>query len=457
MTRPVVVVGAGITGLAAARFLRAADASRPVVVVDADGRAGGKILTEPFAGGTVELGPDAFIARAPEGADLCRALGLDDLVAPSARRAFLWIGGQIRALPDGLVLGLPTELTAVARSGILSPAGLGRAGLDIVLPRDRHRGDRSVGSLVRARFGHEVHERLVDPLLGGIHAGDTDALSVEATAPQLAAAARRHRSLLLGLRADAKQTAAGRDGPVFLTPRAGLGALVGRLTADIDLRLRTQVTRLAPDGAGWRVELATGDAIEAAAVVVTTPAFVAADLVAPLSDTAAAGLRGIDHASVSLVVMAYPAGSIARPVDGSGFLVPRRDGRLMTACSWASAKWPHWNDDGHVLLRVSAGRAGDERAMALDDDALVERLHGELVEAVGASAPPVATRVARWPRSFPQYAVGHVDRVGTIDAALDTAAPGIVLAGAAYRGVGIPACIAQAAAAARRVRERVQT
>jgi oxygen-dependent protoporphyrinogen oxidase len=453
MSKPVVIVGAGITGLATAWFLRQRDAQREVVVVDGDDRAGGKIRTEPFEGGTVELGPDAFIARVPDGVDLCRAVGLDDLVAPSAGKAFLWTGGRVRPLPEGLVLGLPTELTAVARSGILSPLGLARAGLDVVLPRERANGDRSVGSLVRARFGDEVHERLVDPLLGGIHAGDTDALSVEATAPQLAAAARKHRSLLLGLRRDAASATTSNGRPVFLTPRAGLGALVERLATGLDLRLGTKVTRLDPDGDDWRVVLDSGDVLEASAVVVTTSAFAAADLVRPLSADAAGGLAAVDHASVSLVVLSYARDAVQRPLDGSGFLVPRRDGKLMTACSWASAKWPHWVENDHVVLRVSAGRMGDDRAVHVDDDALVGRLHDELADAVGVSDAPLATRVARWPRSFPQYAVGHLERVASIDAALAAAVPGVVLAGAAYRGVGIPACIAQASAAAARVAE----
>ena len=223
---------------------------------------------------------------------------------------------------------------------------------------------------------------------------------------------------------------------MFLTPRAGLGALVERLTAGLDLRLGAAVTRLERDGDVWRVMLASGEVLDASAVVVTAPAFAAADLVRPLSTEAADGLAAIDHASVSLVVMAYPRGAVQRPLDGSGFLVPRRDGRLMTACSWASAKWPHWQaaGDDRVLLRVSAGRMGDDRAMHLDDDVLVERLHDELSDAVGLAGGPLATRVARWPRSFPQYAVGHLDRVAVIDAALCRAAPGVVLAGAAYRG-----------------------
>ena len=449
MTKPVVIVGAGITGLATAWFLRRDDPQCEVVVVDADTRAGGKIRTERFDGGTVELGPDAFIARVPEGVDLCKAVGLDDLVAPSAGKAFLWTRGQVRPLPDGLVLGLPTELTAVARSGILTPLGLARAGLDMVLPKTAANGDRSVGALVRARFGNQVHERLVDPLLGGIHAGDTDHLSVDATAPQLAAAARTHRSLLLGLRSSAPAPASSPNpAPVFLTPRAGLGTLVERLAEGLDLRLGTTVAGVEREGDEWRVGLATGETIDARAVVLTAPAYGTAGLIRPLAPDVARSLEAIDYASVALVVMAYGRNAVPRPLAGSGFLVPRRDGRLMTACSWASAKWPHWQHNDHVLLRVSAGKAGDVRAMQLDDDALVAHLHGELAEAMGFTAPPLTTRVARWPRSFPQYTVGHLDRVASIEAGLAAAAPGLLVAGAAYRGVGIPACIAQGAAAA---------
>ncbi|HZQ87494.1 MAG TPA: protoporphyrinogen oxidase [Acidimicrobiales bacterium] len=453
MTKPVVVVGAGITGLATAWFLRTQEPGREVVVVDADERAGGKIRTEAFDGGTVELGPDAFIARVPEGVELCKAVGLDDLVAPSAGKAFLWTRGRVRPLPEGLVLGLPTELVAVARSGILSPRGVARAGLDVVLPRHHANGDRSVGSLVRARFGDEVHERLVDPLLGGIHAGDTDALSVDATAPQLASAARAHRSLLLGLRASAPASPSG--SPVFLTPRAGLGTLVDRLTDGLDLRLGTAVSSLErTNDDEWRVSLASGDTLDASAVVLTTPSFVTADLVRSLSPDVADRLRAIEYASVALVVMAYARDAVPAPLGGSGFLVPRGDGRLMTACSWASAKWPHWQQNDHVWLRVSAGKSGDDRAMQLDDVQLVQQLHNELTEALGFTDGPLLTRVARWPRSFPQYTVGHLDRVAAIDSGLARSAPGVFVAGAAYRGVGIPACIAQAKAAAAKARQK---
>jgi oxygen-dependent protoporphyrinogen oxidase len=431
----VAVVGGGIAGLAAAFYLE--EAGHQVTLYEASRHLGGKIHTLDLHGRPVELGPDAFLARVPEAIDLCQAVGLgDDLVAPARGEAYLWTGGRMRRLPDGLVLGVPSDLLAVARSGVLSPAGLLRAALEPLLrgqPLDR---DASVAEVVAGRFGPEVLDRLVDPLVSGINAGDTHQLSVDATTPQLAALARGHRSLLLGAR---KVTRARRPGePVFFTVEGGLRRLVHALEARLvhaDVRTEAPVTSI--------------DDLAAEAVVLAVPAFAAADLLRGGAPDAADGLAAIDYASVVLTVMAYPAGAVGRPLDGSGFLVPRREGHLMTACSWASAKWPHWSREGEVLLRISAGRAGDSRALDLDDDALVARLHAEVAEAMGiTTTAPSWTQVARWPRSFPQYPVGHLDRVSAIEATLPS---WIAVAGAAYRGVGIPACIASARRAVDRV------
>jgi len=423
----VAVVGGGITGLAAA--YEAAKAGHQVTLYEASDRLGGKILTAPFQGVPVDAGPDAFLARVPHAVELCRELGLaDQLVAPATGHAYVWTRGRLRPLPEGLVLGVPTNLVAMARSGILSPAGVVRAGLDLVLPKSRWSGDDpSAAEVVTARFGPEATDRLVEPLLGGIHAGRTDRLSLSAVAPQLAAAAAKHRSLLLGLRG----TPPSLDGPVFYSLTGGLGALVDALADRLpDVRLGQRLDTL-PD---------------ADRVVVTTPAPVTAKLIDGLSPAAADELRAIDHASVALVTMAYPR----LDLQGSGLLVPRVDGRLMTACSFATNKWPHWADAaGHTVLRVSAGRAGDDRALNLLDADLVGVLHAELREAIGVPGDgPVEARVTRWVDGFPQYAPGHAGRVARIEAALAHDAPHVRLAGAALHGVGIPACIASGRAAA---------
>lgn len=431
MTR-VAVVGGGIAGLAAAWYLHREGVD--VTVYEADDRLGGKVSTVDFGGRRVETGPDAFLARRPEATEFCRELGLgDDLVSPANAKAYLWLRRRLRPLPTGLALGVPTDLPAVVRSGVLSARGVARAAIEPLLPSRSCDGDQSIGELVRSGFGDEVFDRLVDPLVSGINAGRADDLSAEAVTPQLAAAARSSRSLLLGLRA---ARPADSDAPVFLTVRSGLGSLVDRVAAELpDVRTSCPVRSL--------------DELDADAVIIATPAFSAAELLRDIAPAAAEELHAIEYASVVLTLLSHPADGVSRSLDGSGFLVPRPEGRLITACSWASSKWPHWGQEGEVLFRVSAGRAGDDRAIRMADDELVARLHAELSEAVGLRAPPTASVVARWPRSFPQYAVGHLDRVARIEAALP---PHIAVAGAAYRGVGIPACIASGRAAASRVR-----
>lgn len=423
----VAVVGGGITGLATAWDLSGRGCD--VVLYEASERLGGKIRTAPFAGVATEAGPDAVLARVPWAAQLVSELGLDgEVVHPATGRASIWSRGRLRPLPDGLVLGVPGRLLPVARSGILSPLGLARAGLDLVLPK-REVDDPSVAAVIGGRFGGEVLARLVDPLVSGINAGRADRLSLEVVAPDVAAAARDNRSLLLALR---KRPPVDRTRPVFLSLAGGLQRLVDRLgealcERGVDVRTGAPVASL-PD---------------ADAVVLTVPAFAAADLV---GGRAGDELRAVEYASVSLATMTYPAVRL----DGSGFLVPRPEGWLMTAGTFVSSKWPERTPDGgRVMIRCSAGRFGDDRHLDLDDAALVDRLHGELSRAVDlGGASPLEWRVDRWPRSFPQSEPGHLARVARIEDALPR---NVFVAGAAYRGVGIASCIRQS----RQVAERV--
>jgi oxygen-dependent protoporphyrinogen oxidase len=458
----VAVVGGGIAGLAAAHEL-AGHEGVTATVLEASPRLGGKVRTDPFAGGRLDAGPDAFLARRPEAVELCAELGLTDRLEPPATgSAWLWVGGRLRPLPTGTLLGVPTDLAAAARSGTLSPLGLARLAAAPLLARRTRPlgpGDATIGSVVRSRLGAEVHERLVDPLVGGINAGDTDALSIDAVAPQIAAAARRSADLVAGARAlvPPRRPAAGEGGagppaPVFYGLPGGMEGLVEALTrrlaaAGTTLRTDAPVRSLTRNGSGWRVA-GDGGAVEADAVVLATPAAATARLVAPHDPEAAAVLAAITSASVTLVAFAWLADAVPRPLDGSGFLVPRGEGRLMTACSWSSSKWAHLASPTRVLLRVSAGRADDRRADAMDDDELVARLRVELREALGIRAEPLDVRVTRWPDAFPQYAPGHLDRIAAAEARV-AALGGLALAGAALRGVGIPACIGSGRAAAR--------
>ena len=449
--RPVVaVVGGGVAGLAAARDLTVGDVV-DVVLVEASDRLGGMIATSEFAGRPVDEGADAFLARVPHAIDLCRELGLDgDLVSPAVGSALVWSRGALRRIPEGIVLGVPTDFHALARSGVVSFGGAARAAADLVLPGRARAGDESVGALVRRRMGDEVAELLVDPLLGGINAGDADRLSLAASAPQIAEAA-THRSLAAGLRAQRRRAGAPQPGqPVFHALPEGMQRLTDALAAAVtgaDVRLGTRVTSLARTAGRYRLDLDAGPAVDADAVVLAAPAWEAARLVRPLAAGAATALEGVEYASVVLVTMALPRSAVAHDLDASGFLVPRPNGCLMTACSFASTKWAHLAGDP-VVLRVSAGRFGDERALDLDEGALVDALVAELGEMLGVGAFPTEVRVRRWPRAFPQYTPGHLERVAAIERELAAAAPGVALAGAAYRGVGIPACIAQGRAAA---------
>lgn len=439
----VAVVGGGIAGLAAAWELR----DRAEVTIFEPDRIGGRLQTGTLAGQPTDLGADAFLTRVPDAVALCEELGLaGELIAPAPGRTLLWWRQRLRPLPDGLVLGVPRRLGPLWRSGLLSPLGVARAGLDLVLPRRPLPEDMSVWDLVAARFGPQVASRLVDPLLGSIHAGPTDDLSAAATAPQLLAAARRSRSLLLGLRASG---APATGQPLFLTPAGGIEVLVDRLAAALRAAGVTvsgaRIDAVHP-GRG-RVDLdPVGERFDA--VVLAVPAAAAARLLGP---SAPAGLAAVTATSVTLVSMAWSPADLPVPDGVNGVLVSRDEGRLMTACSFASHKWPQRPTPGRVVVRVSTGWSGDDRPDRLSDEELVERLSVELAEAVGGSvrARPGEWQVNRWPGSFPRYRPGHLERVTAMEDELAAAAPAVALAGSSYRGAGIPACIASGRRAGR--------
>ncbi|MDQ2729995.1 MAG: FAD-dependent oxidoreductase [Actinomycetota bacterium] len=441
------VVGAGISGLAAAWEL---SGHGHVTVYDPQ-PPGGKLQTGIFEGRSVDLGPDAFVTRVPDAVDLCAELGLgDELVAPSTGAAMLWTDTGLTPMPEGLVLGAPRDLRGVRRSSVLSRLGVARAALDRVLPARSGDGDLSVYDLVAGRFGAQVASRLVDPLVGGIHAGRTEELSAQATTPQLWAAAGRSRSMMRALR----DVPAAGSGPVFLTPRDGTGRLVARLVERLEERgvtFRQSAIRTVAVVDGRRVavdpEVAPYDGVVLAVA--------ASGAAAILGEVAPGGLGGIATASVALVLVSYDATELAPPPGVSGFLVPRTTGRLMTACSFASTKWPHWANPGTTLLRISAGRSGDRRAETMGDNELVDRLTQEINEALGTPATARSVRVTRWPDSFPQYRVGHLDLVAGIEAGLKALGAPVTVAGASYHGAGIPACIGNGRRAAAEVAERV--
>ncbi|MEU4830819.1 protoporphyrinogen oxidase [Streptosporangium sp. NPDC023615] len=455
--RHVVVVGGGIAGLAAAWYLRRGDEHLRITVLDGAPRIGGKLHAAEVAGVAVDTGAEAMLARRPEGKDLAGAVGLgEELRLPGTTRAGILSRGTLRPMPKGHVMGVPSDLVALARSGVLSPGGLARAGLEAVLPATRIGTDVSVAAYVRARMGGEVVDRLVEPLLGGVYAGRAERLSLDATMPRIAAAARSERSLLAAARhisADAPKDA----GPVFTTLRRGMGSLPEAVAAASGAEIRTGVTvrELRRTQAGWL--LVTGpvpapETVEADAVILAVPAPAASRLLAGQAPSAAAELGRIEYASMAVVTLAYPREAFPRPPDGSGYLVPAVDGRTVKAVTFSSVKWPHLTETGPglILLRCSIGRIGEEATLQRDDAELVAAATAEMAEVMGVRGEPRDSRVTRWGGSLPQYEVGHLDRVARIRSAA-AGLPGLALCGAAYDGLGIPACVSTARAAAARI------
>ncbi|WP_272261199.1 protoporphyrinogen oxidase [Streptomyces xanthophaeus] len=452
----VVVIGGGIAGLAAAHRLLA-DGVR-VTLIEAGPRLGGKLHAGELAGAPVDLGAESVLARRPEAVDLARSVGLGEALQPPATAtAHLWTRGALRPMPRGHVMGVPGDLGPLAASGVLSAEGLARIEAERELAPTEIGEDVAVGEYVAARLGREVVDRLVEPLLGGVYAGNAYRISMRAAVPQLFEAARTHRSLGEGVRELQRRAAAqpAAAGPVF----AGIDGGIGRLPAAVAESCRragariltgTPVREVLRTAEGWRVVTATGT-VDADGVILATPAGPAAQLLDRLVPAAAAELRGVEYASMALVTMAFRRSDLPPAITeggASGFLVPPVDGRTIKASTFSSNKWAWAGADPELfLLRTSVGRHGDEGELKREDGELVAVSLADLGEAVGLAARPVASTVTRWDGGLPQYPVGHLDRVARIRAAV-AALPGLAVCGALYDGVGIPACIASAGKAA---------
>jgi oxygen-dependent protoporphyrinogen oxidase len=447
MTR-LVVVGAGITGLAAAFEWHRRRPDDEIVVLEAGDRIGGKLHRVELAGYWYDTGPEAVLARVPEAVALVEALGLADrLVAPATTQASVVLLDGRHPLPAGTVLGVPA--TADGLEGLLSPAGVARVRAEAALPPLTLDGDVSVGALLRERLGDEVVDRLVEPLLGGVYAGRADELSLTATMPALAAELPAAGSVLAAAAAARDAGARSRgdaDGPVFATVRDGIGSLPAALVeaSGAHVRLRTPAHGLRRTGAGFELSVgpaAAPELLTADVVLVTAPAQKAARLLGQLAPDAVEPLQGIPYASMAVVAMAFPA----QDVDaGSGLLVPPVAGRLVKGVTVSSAKWPHLAGGEAVLVRSSVGRFRDEAQLQRSDDDLTAAVVADVAELLGLSRPePLETRLVRWGGGLPQYLVGHQGRVDAIRAAVSEV-PGLAIAGAAFRGVGVPACIRDA-------------
>jgi protoporphyrinogen/coproporphyrinogen III oxidase len=483
----VVIVGGGISGLAAAFFLR--DEPVRVTVLEGSPRLGGKLSVSEIGGVAVDEGAEALLVTRPEGTALIAEAGLgDQRAAPGPTSSAIWTLGTLRPLPRRQFMGVPSDMAELARSGVLTGDGVARARQDLELPPTERDGDVPVAGFVGARLGAEVVDRLVDPLLGGVYAGRSAELSFDATLPALAAASRRYRSLaeaaasLLpspaqapspgtpasGGPASAPPARGTREGgSVFTTLAGGLGILPAYLAKASGAEVRTSAVarELVPAANGWRItagSAAAPELLDADAVIVAVPARPAGRLLAsvPGASAAVTALGGISYASMAIVTLAYPRSAFPGPglaaLGWSGYLVPAVDGRAVKAVTFSSVKWPHLAQaappeaEPLEIVRCSVGRVGEEALLQRSDDELAALAAAELAQATGVRGGPAAIRVTRWGGALPQYTVGHLDRVTAIRAGV-AAQPGLAVCGAAYDGVGIPACVATARTAVRQV------
>ncbi len=451
----IVVIGAGIAGLAAAlRLHDTLGSAADVTVCEGASWLGGKLRTGEIGGRVVETGAETFLTRKPDdpaggpsaAVRLAGRLGLaENLTTPATLSASVLRDGVFAPMPGGTLMGVPADLSVVDWAPV-HDADIDRGG-PVLGPEQ----DVTVGSLVRERMGDAVVDRMVDPLLGGVYAGRADDLSVTVTMPGLAAALRDEHTLQAAVR----RTLAARvpGGAPFASVPGGLSGLVEAMVAAMPtVRIRTgcPVRAVRPDAGRWRLDVgATRDheTIEADAVVMAVPGRPSARLLAGVNEAAAEAMGTLDYASIGLVTYVLPPGSLDHtPLAGrSGALVPAVEGRMAKAITVFSTKWAP-QPDGHVLMRASVGRYGDTAALGYDDQTLVKLVHEDLGGVAGSPLPAwTDARVFRWGGALPQYTPGHSVRIARARAALP---PTVVLAGAAYDGVGIPACIASGERAA---------
>ncbi len=450
--RKTVVIGGGISGLAAAyslQKLQGKDAN--YLLLEASDHLGGKIVTYGGEGFLIEGGPDSFLTQKRAAVDLCRELGLGEQLIGSNHTAtpatYVLSKGKLYPMPEGMMLMAPTMILPILRSKLISWPGKLRMGMEIFIGRNTTVPDESLGSFVRRRMGPELLAKIAGPLMAGIHAGDPEALSLRSTFPIFTDMEKTHRSLVLGMMKRKKQQAAqpstGPRPSMFTTLAGGLQQLPNAIAARLhpeNVRLNCSVQSVSVEDDHYKLTLADGSTLLADDVVFTTPAYVTAEILQAFDPALAAKLRSIRYVSTSTVSLAFRRSEITCDLNGFGFIVPATEGRKINACSWSSTKFSHRAPDDFVLMRVFIGGAFSEDLAEQDDATLIDIARQELREIMGITATPVLARAYQWRKSNPQYNVGHSALINEIDQ-LTAAHPGLYLAGAAYRGSGIPDCI----------------
>ncbi len=456
-----IVIGGGIAGLSAAYYaMKKASAQQiplALTLLEASSQWGGKIATDrvQVENGqfVIEGGPDTFLATKPWAVDLCKELGLGERLHgtnPHQKNTYVLHRNRLQPLPDGLAMMIPTNIQAILRTRLVSWPGKMRMGLDFLLPPRAPNGDESLGAFVSRRLGREAYENLIEPLMSGIYAGDGDQLSLASTFPYLHDLEQKYGSLARGaLQMRQRSTQSGKavqgSRSAFLTPTTGLAEIVEALLAHLnqtgaDLRLETPVRSVAQEAGKYQVSLADGAILEADALILAAPAPASGEILQSLDPALAVILASIPYASTATVSLAYRQSDLPRPLDGYGYVIPRRAGRRALAGTWTSTKFPHRAPEGYALIRVFIGRAGQDTEMPRDPAALLALAQEELKLTLGIQAAPVLSRVFMWENAMPQYNLGHPEKLAQISAHL-LDHPGVFLAGGGYKGIGIPDCI----------------
>ena len=476
--KKITIIGGGIAGLAAAYYTQQrANEDVEITLLEAGDRWGGKIITDrvddvtPDGQFVIEGGPDTFIVTKPWAMRLCRELGIADRLRgtnPDKKATFILKNDRLHELPGGLTMMIPTEFGPMIRTGLLSLFDKARMAMDFVLPPAAENGDESLGNFVSRRLGRSAYENLIEPLMSGIYAGDGDKLSLAATFPYLRNLEIKEGGLIKGALAFRKERAKKGGGPapgsrsIFMTPITGLAEIVETLVEklesdDVQLRLNAQVTAIDSREDGSRIiTMASGETLVTDGLIIAAPAYVAGALLEEQAPELAEDLARIEYVSTSTVTMAFKETDLPKPLDGYGYVIPRREGRKALACTWTSTKFPHRAPDGYALVRVFIGRAGQESDIEWTEEALEEIAREELSLTLGIQAEPLVTRVFRWENAMPQYNIGHPARLNRINEQL-AGKNGLALAGNGYSGIGIPDCIHSGEMAAEKILEDLGT
>lgn len=454
----IAIIGGGMTGLTSAFYLQKEIEKETIdaeyVLYEADNRLGGRIQTDYTDGFVIEQGPDSFLARKTSMSELANDIGLGDDLVDNHSGSFILHQNRLYPMPEGAVMGIPTQWLPFIKTGLFSPIGKARAAFDLFLPRTtKGEEDQSLGHFFRKRLGNEVVDHLIEPLLSGIYAGNIDRLSLQATFPQFQQMESKYRSLIFGMKTSmAKKESAspaskgkkGKSKGMFLTYRGGLQSMVDRLEEKLiseHVKKDHALLKIEKEEERYRLVFQNGTEDLVDRVLLTTPhqqaysLFKEHDFVAPLGN--------IPSTSVATVALAYPKEAIKQDIDGTGFVVSKKTNYTITACTWTHKKWVHSAPEGYALLRAYVGKSGDDAIVGESDEVILDKVKSDLDHIMKIEGEPLFYRIKRWKESMPQYEVGHLAKIESVRTGLSNQYPGVKLVGASYNGIGLPDCIDQ--------------